>query len=89
VLELGGEIMRLCVDSGGSITGEHGVGLEKRSYMEWIFTADDLNAMEKVRMAFGTGDTFNPCKVLPTGHGCGQAHEAEIRQHLATPGVYV
>ena len=37
VLDLGGEIMRLCVDAGGSITGEHGVGLEKRSYMEWIF----------------------------------------------------
>jgi glycolate oxidase len=89
VLDLGGEIMRLCVDNGGSITGEHGVGLEKRSYMEWIFSPQDLDAMGKLRVAFGTGDIFNPCKVLPTGHGCGQAHEAEIRQHLATPGVYV
>jgi hypothetical protein len=57
--------------------------------MEWIFTPDDLDAMAKLRTAFGTGDTFNPCKVLPTGHGCGQAHEAEIRRHLATPGVYI
>ena len=45
VLELGGEIMRVCVDAGGSITGEHGVGLEKRSYMEWIFSDADLDAM--------------------------------------------
>ncbi|MDP6606525.1 MAG: FAD-linked oxidase C-terminal domain-containing protein [Dehalococcoidia bacterium] len=89
VLDLGGEIMRLCVDAGGSITGEHGVGLEKRSYMEWIFSADDLAAMERVRVAFGSGEFFNPCKILPTGHGCGQAHESEMRRHLATPGVYV
>ncbi|MEE8422322.1 MAG: FAD-linked oxidase C-terminal domain-containing protein [Dehalococcoidia bacterium] len=89
VLDLGGEIMRLCVDAGGSITGEHGVGLEKRFYMEWIFSAEDLGAMERVRIAFGSGELFNPCKILPTGHGCGQAHEAEIRRHIATPGVYV
>ena len=49
VLELGGAIMRLCVDAGGSITGEHGIGLEKRSYMEWIFTPQDLDAMGRVR----------------------------------------
>ncbi|HJM88249.1 MAG TPA: FAD-linked oxidase C-terminal domain-containing protein [Dehalococcoidia bacterium] len=88
VLDLGGEIMRLCVDAGGSITGEHGVGLEKRSYMEWIFTPEDLAAMELVRVAFGSGDLFNPCKVLPTGRGCGAGHEAEIRRFIATPGVY-
>ena len=89
VLELGGEIMRLCVDAGGSITGEHGVGMEKRSYMEWTFSAADLEAMGGVRAAFGAGELFNPCKILPTGHGCGQAHAAEVAHHLATPGVYV
>ncbi len=89
VLDLGGAIMRLCVDAGGSITGEHGVGLEKRSYMEWIFSEHDLDAQHRVRAAWGTGDLFNPCKILPNSHGCGQAHEAEIRHHLATPGVYV
>ena len=89
VLECGGEIMRLCVDAGGSITGEHGIGLEKRSYMEWIFSPEDLQAMERVRVAFGSGELFNPCQVLPTGHGCAQAHAADLRRHLATPGVYV
>ena len=89
VLELGGAIMRVCVDAGGSITGEHGVGLEKRSYMEWIFGAADLEAMERLREAFGTGARFNPCKVLPTGHGCASGHAAELSRHVATPGVYV
>ena len=89
VLELGGAIMRVCVDAGGSITGEHGVGLEKRSYMEWIFGEADLEAMERLRLAFGAGARFNPCKVLPTGHGCASGHAAELSRHVATPGVYV
>ena len=40
------------------------------------------------RVAFGSGDLFNPCKVLPTGRGCGAGHDAEIRRFIATPGVY-
>ena len=89
VLDLGGEIMRVCVEAGGSVTGEHGIGLEKRSYMEWIFEPADLEAMERLRSAFGTGERFNPCKVMPTGHGCASGHAAEVRKHLATPGVYI
>ena len=47
-----------------------------------------MDAMERVRAAFGPKDVFNPCKILPTGRGCGQAHEAEIRRHIATLDVY-
>jgi glycolate oxidase len=72
VLELGGEIMRLCVDAGGSITGEHGVGYEKRNYMSWIFSDDDMEAMSRLKLAFGTADGFNPGKVFPTSKGCGE-----------------
>ncbi len=89
VLEVGGKIMRLCVDAGGAVTGEHGVGLEKRSYMDWIFDAPSLAAMERVRDAFGGPECFNPCKILPTGHGCASGHRAELAHHLATPGVYL
>ena len=89
VLDLGGEIMRICVDAGGSITGEHGIGLEKRSYMEWIFTPADLAAMADVRSAFDDAGRFNPCKVLPGGHGCATGHADEVARHLATPGVYI
>lgn len=77
VLECAETIMRLCVDAGGAVTGEHGIGLEKRSYMEWIYSAADLAAMHAVRVAFGGADRFNPCKVLPGGHGCSVGHGAE------------
>ena len=72
VLELGEEIMRLCVDAGGSITGEHGVGYEKRNYMSWIFSEDDLEVMGRLKTAFGAADGFNPGKVFPTSKGCGE-----------------
>jgi glycolate oxidase len=90
VLELGEEIMRLCVDAGGSITGEHGVGLEKRSYMSWIFSEDDLEVMARVKRAFGAADGFNPGKVFPTSKGCGEV-SSRMRAAVAKvgPDAYV
>jgi glycolate oxidase len=72
VLELGGAIVRLCVDAGGTITGEHGVGFEKRNYMSWIFSEDDLEVMARVKLAFGTADAFNPGKLFPSSEGSGE-----------------
>ena len=72
VLELGEEIMRLCVDAGGSITGEHGVGYEKRNYMSWIFSEGDMEMMARLKLAFGSAEGFNPGKVFPTSKGCGE-----------------
>jgi len=69
---LGGEILRLCIRSGGSITGEHGVGAEKAAYMAEQFTPDDLDTMMKVRCAFDGGALFNPGKVFPTTRLCGE-----------------
>jgi glycolate oxidase len=90
VLELGEEIMRLCVDAGGSITGEHGVGLEKRNYMSWIFSDDDLEVMSRLKRAFGAGDGFNPGKMFPTSKGCGEV-TSRMRAAIAKvgPGAYV
>jgi len=59
------EIVQICVDAGGTITGEHGVGLEKRKYMPWIFSEDDLERMARVRAAFAPDNRYNPGKVLP------------------------
>jgi glycolate oxidase len=59
------ELVEACVDAGGTITGEHGVGLEKRKYMPLIFTPDDLERMALVRAAFNSTGLFNPGKVLP------------------------
>jgi glycolate oxidase len=59
------ELVEACVAAGGTITGEHGVGLEKRKYMPLIFSADDLERMALVRDAFNSTGLFNPGKVLP------------------------
>ncbi|MCH7812092.1 MAG: FAD-binding protein [Chloroflexi bacterium] len=86
VLEAGAEIMRLCVDAGGTISGEHGIGLEKRSFMDWIFTEEDIAAMAKVKAAFGGSDLYNPCKIFPTGKGCGEVSQANIERVMAQAG---
>jgi glycolate oxidase subunit GlcD len=62
-----GEIMAACVAAGGSITGEHGVGLDKRHYMPLIFSDDDLALMAAVRGAFDPLGLANPGKVIPAG----------------------
>jgi glycolate oxidase subunit GlcD len=67
------EIMRACIDAGGSITGEHGVGLDKMGYMEAIFSDDSLNAMCELRGVFDPERRSNPGKVVPV-HSCKEWH---------------
>ena len=88
VLDAGGDIMRACVEAGGSITGEHGVGVEKRDYMSWIFTEADMDAMRRLKTAFGAGERFNPCKAFPTHKGCGEIHRGPAVAALG-PDIYV
>ena len=71
VLAAGDEIVRLCVDAGGALSGEHGIGLEKRDFMPLVFTAEDLAAQACVRAAFDPDGRMNPQKVLPAGARCG------------------
>jgi glycolate oxidase len=87
VLAAGEEIMRICVDAGGSITGEHGVGLEKRDFMPWIFSDADMETMRNLKSAFGAGDYFNPCKAFPTTKGCGEV-QSKLVQAFG-PDAYV
>ncbi|MBF6600575.1 MAG: FAD-binding protein [Dehalococcoidia bacterium] len=87
VLEAGAEIMRACVAAGGSITGEHGVGLEKRDFLSWIFGEDDLRAMAGLKAAFGAGEQYNPCKAFPTHHGCGEVTQAQVQRAAAAVGA--
>lgn len=89
VLEAGGVIMRACVDAGGAISGEHGIGLEKRSYLPWIFSEDDIAVMQELRTAFGADDRFNPCKIFPGGHGCGEGHGGHQQRQIAKFGADV
>jgi glycolate oxidase len=68
---VGGEILKICVRSGGSITGEHGVGADKAPYMAEMFSDDDLATMNLLRCAFDPGVRMNPGKVFPTPRLCG------------------
>ena len=66
-LDAGAEILKLCVEYGGVLSGEHGIGLEKQEYMPLMFTDDDMEAMARLSPAFGTDGRLNPGKIFPTG----------------------
>ncbi len=72
VIEAGSEILKACVEVGGSITGEHGIGLEKKAYIGLLFNTEDLDAMARVRRAFDPASRFNPAKLFPTPVTCGE-----------------
>ncbi len=67
ILEAGTEVLRICVDAGGTLTGEHGVGLEKKEQMPLVFSGDDMAAMISVRDAFAPDNLLNPGKIFPDG----------------------
>jgi len=70
--EVGAEILSYCVEAGGSITGEHGVGADKAEYMPRMFSADDIDVMQLVRRAFDPKGICNPGKVFPAPRLCGE-----------------
>ncbi|HIO22538.1 MAG TPA: FAD-binding protein [Nitrospirales bacterium] len=76
VLAASGEILDACLDCGGSVTGEHGIGVEKINFMSKMFSADDLAAMVRLREAFNPDNLLSPHKMLPTAGACGmeQSH---------------
>jgi glycolate oxidase len=80
----GAEILCWCIDAGGSITGEHGVGMEKNGLMARLFPPETLEAMLNLKLLFDPNARLNPGKVLPTGRGC-----LEIRQPPLSPGSVV
>ena len=72
------EIMQLCVDAGGTITGEHGVGIDKREYMTLVHGPAELEAMAATKRVFDPDSLFNPGKVLP---------EVEVEGVVDTPEI--
>jgi glycolate oxidase len=70
VLRAGEEILNACLDLGGSITGEHGIGVEKLGLMSRAFSPDTIAAMNGVREVFNPRGLCNPGKVLPSDRGC-------------------
>jgi glycolate oxidase len=86
--ELSGAILDLCLEHGGSITGEHGVGADKARYMPRMFTAEDLDTMQLLRCAFDPAGLCNPGKIFPTPRLCGEVPGRRKEAHpLVRSGV--
>lgn len=78
--EFGADILKLCVEVGGVLTGEHGVGVEKRDLMGEMFTEIDLNQQQRVKCAFDPTQQLNPGKVFPTLHRCAELGRVHIHR---------
>jgi glycolate oxidase len=85
--ELAGEIVLACVEAGGSITGEHGVGVDKKRFMPAMFGEDDLAAFQKLRCAFDPAQRANPGKVMPAPRLCGEVPGPYRRHPLEAAGL--
>ena len=78
--EIGSEILKLCVEVGGVLTGEHGVGVEKRDLMPEMFSETDLKQQQRVKCAFDPTSLLNPGKVFPQLHRCAELGRMHIHQ---------
>ena len=74
-LQASGEILDECIACGGSVTGEHGIGVEKIEFMSKLFSPDDLTVMQRVRTGLNPDGRLSPGKMLPTAGGCGMEHK--------------
>jgi glycolate oxidase len=80
------EIIKFCIAMGGSITGEHGVGMEKDRLMPLLFTEAELEVMRRVRDAFNPIGILNPDKIFPTKKGCGEIQIRPLPQTHPSKG---
>jgi FAD/FMN-containing dehydrogenase len=85
VKEAGRELMEVCVAVGGTITGEHGVGLDKRDLLPLVFSEADMTAMLSVRAAFDPLGLCNPGKIIPMLRGCGEARAVSVELNSVQP----
>ncbi|MGE0034029.1 MAG: FAD-linked oxidase C-terminal domain-containing protein [Xanthobacteraceae bacterium] len=86
--EFGAEILKLCVEVGGVLTGEHGVGVEKRDLMPTMFSETDLNQQQRLKCAFDAKGLLNPGKVFPTLHRCAELGRVHVHAgRLAFPDI--
>ncbi len=88
-LQAGEDILRACIDLGGVLSGEHGIGLEKKNCMPWLYTDDDLDVMRTLRQVFNPHNLCNPGKVIPMRGRCrcgavnGEPDEAAMQEAVA------
>ncbi len=87
VLKAGTEMIHWCIEVGGAVSGEHGIGLEKKDFMPLVFTTEDLAAMAGLKMSFDPLELFNPEKVFPTGFSCGEVASLKQQAVAARLGI--
>jgi glycolate oxidase len=88
VLEASKEIITYCVDVGGALSGEHGIGTEKRGYMTLVYSADDLAAMAGLKNSFDPAGMFNPEKLFPKGYMCGEVRALRMQAMAQKLGIH-
>jgi len=88
VMKASAEILKVAIDAGGTLSGEHGIGLEKKHFMSWVFSDDDLDAMRRARDAFDPDRRMNPGKVLPGGESCMDIPTERVKRSLGE-GMWV
>jgi glycolate oxidase len=89
VLHAGTEMLHWCVNAGGAISGEHGIGLEKKDYLSLMFSTEDLTAMAGLKASFDPRDYFNPEKIFPSGFGCGEIDSVKQQAKWEKLGIHV
>ncbi len=88
VLAASHELIHHCVELGGALSGEHGIGSEKREYMSLVYTGEDLAAMAGLKNSFDPRGCFNPEKMFPTGYRCGEVRALERKLMDQRLGIY-
>ena len=83
VMEASAEILKVAIEAGGALSGEHGIGLEKNHFMFWVFGPEDLEAMQRARSAFDPDGVMNPGKIFPGGDTCAAIPTERMKRALA------
>jgi glycolate oxidase subunit GlcD len=86
VIHCGKEILELCVELGGTLSGEHGIGIEKILEMPIVFSEEDLEAMRCIKRAFDPTNNCNPSKVVPAPKSCGESGGRALLRHQILSG---
>jgi glycolate oxidase len=86
-VDVAAEILSYCIEAGGSLTGEHGIGADKSQYMPTMFAAEDLALMQRVRRVFDPQGISNPGKVFPTPRLCGEVPGPYRRHPVEAAGL--
>ncbi len=88
VLSASHDLLHYCVEIGGALSGEHGIGTEKRDYLTLVYSGEDLAAMAGLKNAFDPAGLYNPEKMFPKGYMCGEVRALKVQMMAQKKGIY-